>query len=123
MAAPEQRPVDRLEQAIRLTTETLIDELPYVTLLLRIRGNTDIERDALARRRKIDTRLAALVGAAAEAGQIRNDISPRLVGRLLFGMINSIQEWYRPGTRTNPRQSIVDGAVGLALDGLRQHHG
>lgn len=112
-------PVQRLEQAIRLTTEILIDELPFVTLMLRIRGNTVLEREALARRRTIDSRLAALVAAAAQAGEIRSDIDPRLVSRLLFGMINSIHEWYRPGTRTNSRQSIVDGAVGLALDGLR----
>ena len=121
--ARAQRPVDRLERAIRLTAETLIDELPYVTLLLRIRGNTDIERDALARRRTIDARLAALVGEAAEAGEIRDDIDPRLVSRLLFGMINSIHEWYRPGRRTGSRRSVVDGAVGLALVGLRQCNG
>jgi len=123
MATPDQRPVDRLVLAIRLTAETLIDELPCVTLLLRIRGNTDIERRALARRRSIDARLAGLVGAAAEAGEIRDDINPRLVSRLLFGMINSIQEWYRPGSRTSPRQGLVDAAVSLSLDGLRRHDG
>lgn len=119
-AADGQRPVDRLEKAIRSTTETLIDELPYVTLLLRIRGNTDVERDALARRRRIDGRLAALVAAAAEAGDIRDDIDPRLVSRLLFGAINSIHEWYRPGNRANSRQSVVDAAVSICLDGLRR---
>ncbi len=123
MAAASRRPVDRLEQAIRLTAETLIDELPYVTLLLRVRGNTDVERDALARRRRIDGRLAALVAAAAEAGEIRDDIDPRLVSRLLFGMVNSVHEWYRPGGRGNSRESIVNGAVGLALDGLRRRPG
>ncbi len=120
-AAAELHPMERLEQAIRLTTETLIDELPYVTLLLRVRGNTDIEREALARRRKIDSRLAALVEAAAEAGEIRGDIDARLVSRLLFGMVNSIHEWYRPGNRTTSRQRIVDSAVSLSLDGLRRH--
>ena len=120
MAGPAQRPVDRLEQAIRSTAEILIDELPYVTLLLRVRGNTEVERDALARRRRIDARLAELVAAAAAAGEIRDDIEPRLVSRLLFGMINSIHEWYRPGGRGNSRQGIVNGAVGLALDGLRK---
>jgi AcrR family transcriptional regulator len=113
-------PVERLAQAIRLTTEILLDELPFVTLMLRIRGNTAIEREALARRRRIDARLAALVSAAADAGEIRADIDPRLVSRLLFGMINSIHEWYRPGSRTNSRQNIVNGAVSLALDGLRR---
>lgn len=120
MAAGPQRPVERLEQAIRATAEILIDELPSVTLLLRIRGNTDIERRALAWRRRIDARLAALVRTAAEAGEIRDDIDPRLISRLLFGMINSIQEWYRPGLRASSRDSVVTAAVGLALDGLRR---
>lgn len=119
-AGTQERPVDRLERAIRSTAETLIDELPYVTLLLRIRGNTDVEREALGRRRRIDGRLAVLVAAAADAGQIRADIDPRLVSRLLFGTINSIHEWYRPGSRTGTPQSVVDAAVSICLDGLRR---
>ena len=111
--------VDRLEDAIRRTTETLIDELPFVTVLLRVRGNTVVEKDALARRRKIDARLAGLVSAAAQAGQIRDDVNPRLVSRLLFGMVNSVQEWYRPGNRTNSRAAIVNATVSIALNGLR----
>lgn len=116
-AAPFERPVDRLAQAIRSTTETLIDELPSVTLLLRIRGNTDVEREALARRRRIDGRLAELVAAAAGAGQIRDDVDPRLVSRLLFGMINSVHEWYRPDGSTG-RRAVVDATVSMCLDGL-----
>jgi len=116
---PGRPAVDRLEQAVRLTAQTLIDELPYVTLLLRIRGNTDVERAALARRRAIDARLADLVAAAAAGGQIRDDIDPRLVSRLLFGMINSIHEWYRPDNRTGTRQAIVEAAVSISLGGLR----
>ena len=111
--------VDVLEKAVRRTTEVLLAELPYVTLLLRVRGNTEIEREALARRRAIDGRLAELVKTAADAGEIRSDIDPRLVSRLLFGMVNSITEWYRPGTRNSSRKSTVDAVVGLALDGLK----
>ena len=118
----------QLERAIRRTTEVLLAELPYVTLLLRVRGNTDVERAALARRRAIDARLAALVEAAAAAGEIRADIDPRLVSRLLFGMVNSITEWYRPGRiaghpdtvpALTPRGDTVDAVVSLALQGLR----
>jgi AcrR family transcriptional regulator len=112
-------PVEQLQDAIRRTTEVLLAELPYVTLLLRVRGNTQIEREALARRRAIDARLAALVKAAVDAGEIRDDIDPRLVSRLLFGMVNSITEWYRPGARNTTRNSTVDAVVGLALDGLK----
>ncbi len=118
VVAQGDRPVEQLEAAIRRTTEVLLAELPYVTLLLRVRGNTTVERDALVRRRAIDGRLAALVQAAVDADQIRDDIDPRLVSRLLFGMVNSISEWYRPGSRTTSPQAIVDGVVHLAMDGL-----
>ena len=113
------RAVDQLEDAVRRTTEVLIAELPYVTLLLRVRGNTDVERQALMRRRAIDARLADLVKAAVDAREIRNDIDPRLVSRLLFGMVNSMTEWYRPGTRTPSRTSTVDAVVSMALQGLQ----
>ncbi len=116
------RPVERLEQAIRRTTEVLIAELPYVTLLLRVRGNTPVERDTLQRRRAVDARLAELVTAAAAAGEVRADVDPRLAARLLFGMVNSISEWYRPGsggTRDElGRNEIVSTTVHLALGGL-----
>jgi AcrR family transcriptional regulator len=113
------RPVEQLEDAVRRTTEVLLAELPYVTLLLRVRGNTEIEREALARRRVFDARLATLVAAAVDAGEIRDDIDPKLVSRLLFGMVNSITEWYRPGSRANSKKSVVDAVVNLALDGLK----
>jgi AcrR family transcriptional regulator len=113
------RPVEQLEDAVRRTTEVLLAELPYVTLLLRVRGNTEIEREALARRRVFDARLATLVAAAVDAGEIRDDIDPKLVSRLLFGMVNSITEWYRPGSRGNSKKSVVDAVVNLALDGLK----
>lgn len=111
------RPVDRLTDALRRTTEVLLAELPYVTLLLRVRGNTDVERAALDRRRAFDERLAVLVRSAADAGEIRADIEPRLVSRLLFGMVNSLTEWYRPTSRIS-RTHIIRAVVELTMTGL-----
>ena len=81
---------------VRRMVEVLIAELPYVTLLLRVRGNTATERWALERRREFDRRVAELLKAAAADGDVREDIEVRLVTRLVFGMINSIVEWYKP---------------------------
>lgn len=117
LAPATARPVDRLQNALRRTTEVLLAELPYVTMLLRVRGNTAVERSALARRRAFDDRLAVLVREAADAGEIRDDIDPRLVSRLLFGMVNSVSQWYRPESRT-ARPQIVRAVVQLALTGL-----
>ncbi|MDQ3423816.1 MAG: TetR/AcrR family transcriptional regulator [Actinomycetota bacterium] len=112
-------PVDRLEHVVRRATQVLVALLPYVTLLLRVRGNTAVERAALDRRREFDRRLAALVQDAMEAGQVRADLDPRLVTRLLFGTVNSVSEWYRPGG-AHDADEVADAVVALSFDGLRR---
>lgn len=112
------RAVDRLEHVVRGSTRVLAAELPYVTLLLRVRGNTEAERWALERRRQFDRRLSALVAQAKEEGDVRADLDPRLVTRLLFGMVNSLVEWFRPGG-AHGRQQVEDALVALAFEGLR----
>lgn len=108
--------VDRLEHVVRRSAQVLSDQLPYVTLLLRVRGNTDAERWALTRRRAFDRRLADLVQAAIDEGDVRADLDPRIVTRLLFGMVNSLHEWLRPGDA----RRVEDALVALAFDGLRR---
>ncbi|QBJ91456.1 TetR/AcrR family transcriptional regulator [Streptomyces seoulensis] len=114
------RPVDRLEHVVRRMVEVLIAELPYVTLLLRVRGNTEAERWALERRRDFDHRVAALLRAAAEDGDVRGDVEVRLATRLVFGMINSIVEWYRPETGGAGGREVADAVVRLVFAGLRE---
>lgn len=113
---------DRLSHVLRGAVLVLVDKLPYVTLLLRVRGNTEVERDALARRRAFDRAVTGLVVAARDDGTLRNDIDPRVTTRLLFGMINSIVEWYRPeGPETAER--LATDVLTVALDGLRTQRG
>jgi len=118
-AAREGPAVRRLEHVLRRTTAVLLAELPYVTLLLRVRGNTATERWALEQRRTFDARVAALVAEAVRDGALRADVDPRLATRLLFGMVNSIAEWYRPG-RGHAAGPITAAVEALAIDGLRQ---
>ncbi|NGO70564.1 TetR/AcrR family transcriptional regulator [Streptomyces boncukensis] len=130
-AAREGRAVDRLEHVTRRTVEVLMAELPYVTLLLRVRGNTDTEVWAMGRRRDFDQRVAELVKQAAAEGDLRADVDARLATRLLFGMINSIAEWYRPeraGAGAGPgagagvldaSAEVADAVLRTAFAGLR----
>jgi hypothetical protein len=91
-----------------------------VTLLLRVRGNTEIERWALERRREFDRFVRAIVVEAAADGDIRADLSPALVERLAFGMINSITEWYRPGrVDVDDLKTTVVAIIGTGLGGAR----
>ncbi len=88
--------IDRLEQLVRGSVQVLAGQLPYVTLLLRARGNTSTERAALGRRREFDQIVAELVAEAERDGDIRPDVDPAITARLLFGLVNSLVEWYRP---------------------------
>ncbi|MEU5365750.1 TetR/AcrR family transcriptional regulator [Streptomyces sp. NPDC005925] len=118
--AREGHAADRLQYVVRRMVEVLLGELPYVTLLLRVRGNTATERWALERRREFDHRVAALLKAAAADGEVRGDMEVRLATRLVFGMINSIVEWYRPEVRGMGEREVADAVVRLVFGGLRK---
>ena len=113
---------DRLRTAVRASVEVLVEHLPAVTLLLRVHGNSDVELAALERRRAIDDKLAALVRAAATEGAVRADVPPDLVSRLLFGMVNSLVEWYSPGGPLDV-DTLARSVADLAFDGLRPQPG
>jgi AcrR family transcriptional regulator len=107
----------RLAFVMRGAVHVLIEKLPYVTLLLRVRGNSEVERDALRRRRAFDHSVTALVREARDEGSVRSDIDPSVVTRLIFGMINSIVEWYRPEGPESADQLASD-VLAVALEGL-----
>ncbi|MGW4031925.1 TetR/AcrR family transcriptional regulator [Streptomyces sp. NPDC004838] len=114
------RTVGRVEYVTRRTVEVLVAELPYVTLLLRVRGNTKTERWAMERRREFDQRVADLLKAAAADGDLRADVDTRLATRLLFGMVNSLVEWYRPHPGGGYESAqVAETVVRIAFDGLR----
>ncbi|HEY2279412.1 MAG TPA: TetR/AcrR family transcriptional regulator [Streptosporangiaceae bacterium] len=112
------RAIDRLEHLVRGSVLVLAGNLPFVTLLLRVRGNTKVEREALARRREFDHLVADLVAQAAAEGDLRADIDSAVTARLLFGLVNSLIEWYRPRGAAGAGQ-LADAVVAVAFDGLR----
>ena len=114
--------IERLEYLVRGSVEVLQAELPYVTLLLRVRGNTDVERAALDQRRAIDRFVAELVTQAQADGDIRPDADAMTSARMLFGLVNSIVEWYRPA-RPADTQPLADAVCAMVFDGLRVRRG
>jgi AcrR family transcriptional regulator len=113
--------IARLECLVRESIGVLAERLPYVTLLLRARGNTETERLALDRRRQFDGIVADLVSEAKRDGDIRPDIDPAVAARILFGMVNSVAEWYRPGGRAADHE-LASAVCAIAFDGLRVRH-
>jgi AcrR family transcriptional regulator len=116
-AALDGRALDRLKHVVRRTIEITVKRLPEVALLLRVRGNTGTERWILDRRRRFDRLVAKIVDEAQATGELRADIEAGLITRLLFGMLNSITEWYRPGGGLNV-DDVVAAATRIAFEGL-----
>ena len=110
--------IERLEYVVRGSVRVLTAELPFVTLLLRLRGNTEVERTALQRRREFDRVVTGLVRAAEHEGDVRTDVDPAVISRLLFGTVNSLTEWYRPGGDLSA-DDLADAVVTATFSGLR----
>jgi AcrR family transcriptional regulator len=112
--ALEGSPGARLEYVLRRTVEAELHFLPEVSLLIRVRGNTAVERQALEERRRFQDRLAELVAEAQRAGEIGGDVDAGLFVRLALGMSNSLVDWYRPDGTWSARQ-IADALIGLVM--------
>jgi AcrR family transcriptional regulator len=109
--------VDRLRDAVRGSVEVLVAHRSAVTLLLRVHGNSEVERDALRRRREVDAVVAGMVADAVAEGSLRSDLPPDLASRLVFGTVNSLVEWVQPEGRYRSEE-IADAVVALAFEGL-----
>ncbi|MGI9155624.1 MAG: TetR/AcrR family transcriptional regulator [Marmoricola sp.] len=109
--------IERLRHIIRRDVEILTERLPYVTLLLRVHGNTETERWALEQRRGFDKIVAALVQQAVDEGDVRADVDARTTARLMFGTLNSMVEWYRPGTDQSAVE-LAERLCSMVFDGI-----
>jgi len=109
--------IERLELLLHRSVEVLVDRLPYVTLLLRVRGNTDVERHALERRRQFDRIVAKLVAQAEAEGDIRADIDPAVVA----GCSSARSTRSSSGTSAQcaTHADLADTVCAVAFEGLR----
>ncbi|QIM17292.1 TetR/AcrR family transcriptional regulator [Leucobacter insecticola] len=90
----------------------------YLTLLLRLHGNSDVELRALERRRALTARLREMFVQARADGALRDDLDPGLAARFTFGLVNSLVEWYRPDGPDTPEE-LADAVLGYVRTGLR----
>jgi hypothetical protein len=74
----------------------------------------------MERRRAFDQRVSGLLKAAVSEGDLRSDVDIRVATRLLFGMINSLVEWWRPQPGSGPdADQLAETVVRLTFEGLR----
>lgn len=89
----------------------------YLTLLLRLHGNTAVEQRALERRRALTSRLVNIFEEARLEGTLRNDLDPWLAARYSFGIVNSLVEWYQPDGQISP-EDLAESVLLFVRTGL-----
>lgn len=114
--------LERLRYIVRRIAAITLEFAPEVELMQRIKGNTPSERAALERRRDFDRRVSALAADAAAAGEVRRDIEPGLLTRLVFGMSNSVTNWYR-AEGPQPADEIAAAVSMLVFEGIARNRG
>ena len=122
-ARHEAEPGVAVRRLIELIVEDMTDRarLPFVALLIGVRGNSDIERSALEQRRRFDREFARMLERAQSVGAVRSDMAPVVLARLCFGAINALHAWVRPD-RHGVDQIRAD-AVSFVLAGLGHRSG
>lgn len=109
--------IDRLQELVHGAVGLLVNEQPYVTLLLRLRGNSPMELEAMARRREATQRVDKLVRRAQAEGSVRPDLSAEVLTRLVMGTVNSLADWYRPDGRVDTDE-LGRTVTTLLFDGM-----
>jgi AcrR family transcriptional regulator len=108
---------ERVAAIVGRVAEITMTMRAEVSVLFRVRGNSPTELAAMERRRAFDLAVAKLTEQAQREGTIRRDIEPALLVRLVFGMSNSLVEWYRPAGRTpaaqiaNALRKVIDAGI------------
>lgn len=110
---------EKIEALIRGAIAVLIDRQPQVTLLLRLRGNSEVEKQALARRRNLTARLEQLIADAQAEGSVQDTTGPKILARLVYGTINSLVDWYDP-EKSAGAEHTGDVLVALIFQGMQQ---
>jgi AcrR family transcriptional regulator len=116
-AAGPGRAVERLRHIVTRVAQTTLHLLPELTVLFRVRGTSRSEREALERRRQFDRIVTDIIVQAQREGDVRADVDPRLAARLIFGMSNSVVEWYRGGSSLSG-EAVAKAIAALAFEGI-----
>jgi AcrR family transcriptional regulator len=116
-AARAGRAAERLRHIVTRVAETTLHLLPELTVLFRVRGASRSEREALERRRQFDRVVTAIIVEAQRDGELRADLDPRLAARLIFGMSNSVVEWYRSGSPLSG-EAVARAIAAIAFEGI-----
>ena len=108
---------EALIDALTFAIDQTLNDLGKVSLVLRQKPDSVTGEQITERRREHDRRLSAIIEAAQTSGDVRDDIHPVLLSRLLYGMIAWLVEWYDPELTRFDKDEIRNAILSVVLNG------
>lgn len=117
---PDLSPLENLERTFRAHAEFAAEHFHVTAAFYNDRSALSLERQqrVVQTRDAYEGKLRQLVRDGQAAGEIAADLDPRMAVFGVLGMINWINQWYRPNGPTTPAQ-IADTFASLSARALR----
>ncbi|CAM3265289.1 TetR/AcrR family transcriptional regulator [Nocardioides dubius] len=112
-------PVEQIRALIFLSLEGVAKHRPHVAIFQQERRNLTGERleDVTRKRDEVDALFNETITRAVDAGDLRDDISPRLITFGILGMCAWAFQWFNP-RGTMKIKDVADQFSAMILDGL-----
>lgn len=104
--------------ALTFAIDQTLKDIGKVSLVLRQKPDSVTGERITERRREYDNRLSTIIEEAQKSGEIRDDIHPVLLSRLVMGMIAWLVEWYDPKRTRFDQETIRDAILSLIINGV-----
>ena len=116
---PESSPLDRIMAAVEAHLRHELELSDYTTASIRNSGQVPerLRTRQLEEEAGYDAIWGRLFDDAADDGQLRSDLDPRMAQALVLGSLNWTAEWWNP--RRSSLELIVKNAQSLVRNGLR----
>jgi len=113
--------VDKLDRLIKAWMVSYGEFYPYFYIFLqesKFAASDKDEIDLLGMSREFDSAVIEIIQEGIEAGEIRDDIPPRVAAYAVMGMVNWTHRWFNPDGPIGADE-VGRAFAGVALDGLR----
>lgn len=116
---PDAGPLDRIDVAVEAHLRYELEISDYTTAAIRNYGQLpeQIRSRALTEYSRYGDLWRALIADAKRAGELRDDLDPRVARMLILGALNWAAEWWNP--RRGSLRTVVHTAQSIVRHGLR----
>jgi AcrR family transcriptional regulator len=100
---------DKIRALIESMVTSYAENYPHIAVYMEdigriARQDSEWATDVIARSRRYESLVRSILGKGRRDGTLRADLPPELSSLALFGMINWMHRWHRPGMKWSPEE-------------------